>query len=139
MKYELKDELEVMGKGDTYNAVAIEVKPATNDFLSYLSIMERAFYQSSMKVAEEIKGEDKGTEKGDAEADIYSLLVLGNADIQEVLNAFKKLVFAFGSVELTNGEHKKITDYIYKNISIKDLKGLLNQYYMDFLVTTLTV
>ena len=136
MKYDLVDELYVGNSGEQVLALSIEMPEPRNKDLQYLAVLEKEIMRAMLDLKDKVDA-NEAQDSNDDDIKGYTILMLGGANIDKVLEAFKKLVITNAKIELNNGKTEKMTNFLFEQLSIRDTKGLLNQYYKDFLLSSL--
>ena len=93
--------------------------------------------QKNVQVKEQDKVDVKSEKKDMTATDIIMMLYIGDADIEKCFTIFKKIACNVkAECVLINGT-EIMTEYLYDQLSIEDLKALFGGYLANFLVSSL--
>ena len=163
--YEFEGELSYVnkktGNGEPQKAVFITVKAPTNKDINEVMIIEQEYQKAELGVAsilskvigqetlskfvennESYEKPSESSAKEDINRDsILKQLLSGNADMIKCFGALKTILLkgSHTSPMAVIDDAEKLTNGIYEDISVPDIKNILAEYILNFIVTSQAV
>jgi hypothetical protein len=157
--YEFIASLNYIKKGEPVRAKKISIKAPTNRNIRELTILEKEFEQSSIKMVSMLsqslgkdnfdniinnrdefqkKPKKKSESEEPKEQSIIKTLFSGGADIEKCFDILKKI---FLNSSNTNpvaliDDTEKLTETIYNDFSYIDIKNILGLYLINFIISS---